>query len=54
MSLRQYHEVEVVDPDYPCERCEERPATLQRLEYPETRVDPAEWSYVCDECGGKK
>ena len=46
--------IEPVDPTRLCEVCEEQPATLTGIEYQATRVDPAEWMDVCDECGGSE
>jgi len=40
----------VDDPDRLCDWCEERPAVREGVEYRETRLEPAEWLAVCDEC----
>jgi hypothetical protein len=40
--------------DYLCNLCEDKPATREGIEYPETRLTPAELLGVCDECAGTR
>ena len=46
--------IEIVNPsdEYLCELCEERPATIEGIEYLRTMETPEERLGVCDECGG--
>lgn len=37
--------------DYPCEVCNDKPATKEGIVHLQTCVDPPEWLGVCDDCG---
>ena len=40
------------DPDVLCDVCDEKVAKWKGMTYRGTSLEPAEYVYLCDECGG--